>query len=215
VTSLRDELAARASGAKNFDPERKAVYDAQARALEESDLLERALRTGDRAPMFELPDAFGNMVGLADVLATGPVILSFYRGSWCPFCNLELRALQRELAAAQAGGVNLVAVSPNKPDMSRQLIEEHGLEFSVLSDHRNDVASQFNLVYEMVPEQVDYYRNHDRDIGAMNGTDIWTLPVPATYVIDRDGTIRYDFIDLNHRVRAEPAEVIALAASLA
>lgn len=213
--SLREELAARAEGSKNWDPERKAVYQAQADALAASDILETALRKGDQAPMFELPDAFGSPVRLADLLAQGPVVLSFYRGSWCPFCNLELRALQRELESAQAAGVTLVAVSPNQPDMSQELIEKHGLAFPVLSDHENRVAGQFNLVYVMVPEQVEYYRNHDRDIGAMNGTETWTLPVPATYVIDRDGTIAYDFVDLNHRVRAEPSEVIAIAASLA
>ncbi|HEY5683953.1 MAG TPA: peroxiredoxin-like family protein [Acidimicrobiia bacterium] len=212
--SLQEELAARVGGAKNWDPERKAAYQAQADALAASDILEKALRTGDRAPMFELPDAFGTIVRLAELLERGPVVLSFYRGSWCPFCNLELRALQRELESASAAGVTLVAVSPNTPDMSRELLEEGGLTFPVLSDHECGVASQFNLVYEMVPEQVEYYRNHDRDLGEMNGTDTWCLPVPATYVIDRDGTIRYDFIDLNHRVRAEPSEVVALAASL-
>lgn len=212
--SLQEELAARVGGAKNWDPERKAAYQAQADALEASDILEKALRTGDRAPMFELPDAFGTTVRLVELLERGPVVLSFYRGSWCPFCNLELRALQRELEAASTAGVTLVAVSPNTPDMSRELLEEGGLTFPVLSDHECRVASQFNLVYEMVPEQVEYYRNHDRDLGEMNGTDTWCLPVPATYVIDRDGMIRYDFIDLNHRVRAEPSEVVALAASL-
>lgn len=212
--SLQEELAARVGGAKNWDPERKAAYQAQADALAASDILEKALRTGDRAPMFELPDAFGTTVRLVELLERGPVVLSFYRGSWCPFCNLELRALQRELEAASTAGVTLVAVSPNTPDMSRELLEEGGLTFPVLSDHECRVASQFNLVYEMVPEQVEYYRNHDRDLGEMNGTDTWCLPVPATYVIDRDGMIRYDFIDLNHRVRAEPSEVVALAASL-
>jgi peroxiredoxin len=213
--SLREELAARAAGSTNWDPERKAVYQAQADALAASDILERALRAGDRAPMFELPDAFGNTVRLAELLERGPVVLSFYRGSWCPFCNLELRALQAELESAQAAGVTLLAISPNKPDMSLELIEEHGLGFPVLSDSECQVASVFNLVYEMVPEQVEYYRNHDRNIGEMNGTDRWLLPVPATYVIDRDGTIAYDFVELNHRLRAEPSEVIAVAASLA
>jgi peroxiredoxin len=161
--SLQEELAARVGGAKNWDPERKAAYQAQADALAASDILEKALRTGDRAPMFELPDAFGTTVRLAELLERGPVVLSFYRGSWCPFCNLELRALQRELEAASTAGVTLVAVSPNTPDMSRELLEEGGLTFPVLSDHECRVASQFNLVYEMVPEQVEYYRNHDRD----------------------------------------------------
>lgn len=213
--TLREELAARAGGSTNWDPQRKAVYQAQADALAASDILETALRTGHKAPLFELPDAFGKTVRLADLLENGPVVLSFYRGSWCPFCNLELRALQRELESARAAGVTLVAISPNKPDTSKELIDEADLTFPVLSDHECGVAAQFNLVYEMVPEQVEYYRNHNRDIGEMNGTDRWFLPVPATYVIDRDGMIAYDFVELNHRLRAEPSEVIAVAASLA
>lgn len=213
--SLKDDLAARAAGAKSFDPERAAVYKAQADALAASDILDVALRSGDRAPMFELPDAHGNQIALADLLEGGPVVLSFYRGSWCPFCNLELRALQAALADAEAGGVTLVAVSPNLPDVSLDLVDKAELTFPVLSDVGSEVASAFNLVYEMVPEQVEYYRNHDRDLGAMNGNETWLLPVPATYVIDRDGIIRYDFIDLNHRVRAEPSEVIEVAARFA
>lgn len=213
--SLRDELAARASGAKSFDPERAAVYRAQAEALAASDLLEEALRTGDAAPMFTLPDAHGEPVALSDLLAEGPVVLSFYRGSWCPFCNLELRALQRALESAEAAGVTLVAVSPNLPDVSLALVDEAELTFPVLSDVGSEVAASFNLVYEMVPDQVEYYRTHDRDLAAKNGNETWLLPLPATYVIDREGIIRYDFIDLNHRVRAEPSEVVEVASRFA
>ncbi len=210
--SLQEDLAARAAGAKSFNPERAAVYKAQADALAASDILDTALRAGDPAPMFELPDAHGNAVALADLLAEGPVVLSFYRGSWCPFCNLEVRALQAALADAKTMGVSLVAVSPNLPDVSLDLVDQAQLTFPVLSDVGSEVAAAFNLVYEMVPEQVEYYRNHDRDLAAMNGNERWLLPVPATYVIDRSGVIQYDFVDLNHRVRAEPFEVIEVAA---
>ena len=213
--SLKEELQARVEkGRASFDAERSAVYARQAEALAQSDILERALRTGDTAPMFDLPDAHGNRVRLSDVLHDGPAVISFYRGSWCPFCNLELRALQREVEGARRAGVTLVAISPNKPDISEEMIDDLGLTFPVLSDSGNEVGSAFGLVYEMVPEQVDYYRDHGRDIGAMNGTETWTLPVPATYVVDGAGIIRFDFIDLNHRVRAEPSEVVAVAGSL-
>lgn len=212
---LADELAARAArGKAEFNAERSAVYAKAAAALAESDILENALGEGDQAPMFQLPDAFGSEVRLADVLAKGPAVVSFYRGNWCPFCNLELRALQRELEAAQTSGVTLVAISPNTPDVSRDLVDEAHLTFPVLSDHDNLVAKQFHLVYAMIPEHVEYYRDHGRDIGALNGTEAWELPVPATYVIDQAGVIRFAFVDLNHRVRAEPSEVVAIAAEL-
>jgi len=213
--SLRDELAEfAAAGKKSFDPNRAAIYAKQSAAIAETPILDKALRTGDTAPMFELPDAYGRPVRLQDLLAAGPVILSFYRGSWCPFCNLELRALQRELDNVVNAGARLVAISPNRPDISVELIDKLELTFPVLSDRDNRVGEQFGLVYEVIPEQRDLYLAGGRDLRELNGSERWTLPVPATYVIDRAGTIRFDFIDLNHRVRAEPSEVVAVAESL-
>jgi peroxiredoxin len=215
TVTLSDEVDALTAANKvNANPERTAVYGKAAAALAETDLLERALGVGDTAPMFELPDALGNQVALADLLADGPVIVSFYRGEWCPYCNLELNALQRELANAHAAGVKLIAISPNKPDESLSLVEKHELAYPVLSDSENAVAKQFNIVFEMEEGLVDFYKGIGRNIDEMNASDVWELPVPATYVIDVDGVIRYAFVDLNHRVRAEPAEVVAAAAAL-
>jgi len=213
--SLIEELARRSEeGKANLDPERRAMYERSLAALEASGIAETVLREGDTAPDFELPDALGRPVRLGDLLADGPVILSFYRGQWCPFCNLELRALQAALTDVEAAGASLVAISPNNPDTSLTTVEKHGLQFPVLSDHDNLVAKQFNLVYEMTEENVTVYRRHGRDVAAMNGSDKWELPIPATYVIDRDRIIRYAFVDLNHRRRAEPSVVVAVAAQL-
>jgi peroxiredoxin len=213
---LADETEAlTARGRANFDENRKAVYAKAAEAVAATDILEKALREGDPAPMFELPDAYGNVVRLADLLEHGPVIVSFYRGSWCPFCNLELNALQRELEGVEAAGATLVAISPNKPDESLGSIEKHGLTFPVLTDHENRVAKQFNIVYTMEEGLVAYYQGIGRHIDEMNDSEVWELPVPATYVIDRGGVIRYAFVELSHRVRAEPADVVAVAARLA
>ena len=213
--SLAEETAAlaAASGAK-ATPERKAIYGKAQAHIEASNVLEKALKLGDTAPMFKLPGADGVMVKFADVLASGPAVVSFYRGAWCPFCNLELRALQRELANAEAAGVTLVAISPNTPDTSAKMVDEDELTFPVLSDAENAVAKAFNLVYEMEEGLVDFYKAEGRNIAQMNGSDIWELPVPATYVIDQAGIIQYAYVDLNHRVRAEPSEVIAIAAAL-
>lgn len=214
MTFTEEAAAFIAKGAANPDPERAAVYAVAAESVAATDILATALGVGDAAPMFVLPDAHGSMVSLDTLLANGPVIVSFYRGSWCPFCNIELRALQHELETAQAAGVSLVAISPNVPDESLGLIDKHQLTFPVLTDRNNEVARLFHLVYEMEQGLVEYYRDHDRDIASMNGSDVWELPVPATYVIDRAGIIRFAFVDLNHRVRAEPAEVVAIAASI-
>jgi len=191
------------------------MYERAAEALEASGIEDRVLREGDTAPDFELPDAMGRPVRLADLLEKGPVIISFYRGQWCPFCSLELRGLQRALGEVESAGATLVAISPNTPDVTMSTVEKLELEFPVLSDYDNLVGKQFNLVYEMTPENVEMYLNHDRDIGTLNGTGNWELPIPATYVIDREGVIRYAFVDLNHRRRAEPSEVAAIAADLA
>ena len=203
-----------AKAGPNMSDEMKSVYKTADDYLAQQGLLERALGVGDSAPMFELPDAHGQMVSLASVLENGPAVVSFYRGSWCPFCNLELKAMQQELAAAQAANVTLVAISPNTPDLSLDLIEEAKLTFPVLSDAENAVAKQFNLVYEMEPGLVEFYKAQDRNINKMNGSDAWELPVPATYVVDPSGVIQYANVDLNHRARAEPSEVVAAAAAL-
>jgi len=190
------------------------MYERAEAALEASGIADRVLREGDTAPEFELPDALGRTVRLIDLLNQGPVIFSFYRGQWCPFCNLELRGLQRALVEVDAAGASLVAISPNTPDVSRETVKKLELEFPVLSDRDNLVARQFNLVYAMTEENVDMYKAIDRDVGEMNGTGKWELPIPATYVVDGERTIRYAFIDLNHRRRAEPSEVAAVAARL-
>ena len=122
----------------------KAVYGENQKHVEAQEHLKNAFGVGDTAPMFELPDADGNTVSLAEVLKNGPTVVSFYRGAWCPFCNLELRAMQQELANAEAANVTLVAISPNTPDISSDFAKEIEVTFPVLSDVDNVVAKQFN-----------------------------------------------------------------------
>lgn len=213
--TLTEDMAAQIEkSALKFSDEKKAIYAVAQEHIEAQGILERALGVGDAVPMFELPDATGQMVGLADVLAKGPTVIAFYRGSWCPFCNLQLRAMQRELASAEAANVTLVAISPNTPDTSLDLVNASELTFPVLSDAENAVAKQFNLVYEMESGLVESYKADGRNIDDMNGSELWELPVPATYVVDTSGIIQYAFVDLNHRVRPEPSEVVAIAAAL-
>lgn len=212
---LADEVdALTAANRAKATPERSAVYKKAAEAVAETDILEMALAVGDTVPMFELPGATGETVSLGTLLETGPVIISFYRGAWCPYCNLELNALQRELDTAHAAGVHLIAISPNQPDESLSLVEKHDLAFPVLSDSENAVAKQFNLVFEMEEGLVDYYKGIGRRVDHMNGSTAWEVPVPATYVVGTDGVIQYAYVNLNHRERAEPSEVVAAAVAL-
>ncbi len=173
-------------------------------------IAEKALKPGDAAPDFTLPDALGNPVAARDLLKDGPVIVNFYRGSWCPYCNLELRAYQRELPRIREMGAALVAISPMVPDESMTVKEKNALEFPVLSDVGLSVADAFGLVFTVDPRiQEMYLTRLGNDLPKLNGDDTFRLPMAATYVIGADGKIKYAYVEEDYRVRAEPEEVIA------
>jgi len=173
-------------------------------------VLDDALKVNDSAPDFILPDAFGNEIELKDLLAEGPVVISFYRGAWCPFCNLELRALQEALPRMQELGATLVAVSPEKPEGGLEATDKNKLTFPVLSDFSNKVARQFGIVFQVGPELQDFSKNaFKNDLALRNGEDSYQLPVPATFVIDSDGIIRFAHVEVDYMTgRAEPAAVV-------
>lgn len=172
------------------------------------DIERRALRTGAAIPDFTLPNAAGEQVSAGQLHSGGPLVLSFYRGAWCPYCSLEIRALAENLAAMRAGGAELVAVSPQLPDISRQQVSDLQLDFEVLSDAGNAVARQFGLVFALPEILRPVYAAWGVDLPASNGDDSFELPVPATYIVDRDGVIRYHFIDSDYTRRCEPAIVL-------
>ena len=213
--SLKAELDAfRSEFMAQVPPE---IREAMVRAdmeLAASGIARRALKAGDRAPDFNLPDARGGHVRLKDLLATGPVVLSFYRGGWCPYCNLELRALQQALPEITHLGAKLVAVSPQTPDESLSTTEKNALSFSVLSDIGSTTAKAFGIAYDLAEELRPIYRRSGHALPEKNGDDSWVLPIPATYVIDTDGTIALAFVDVDYRNRLEPAEILTALQSL-
>ena len=214
--SLKTELDAfRSEFMSQVPPE---IRDAMVRAdleLAASGIAQSALKAGDGAPDFRLPDARGGSVRLRDLLASGPVVLSFYRGGWCPYCNLELRALQHALPEIRRLGAKLVAVSPQTPDESLSTAEKNALAFPVLSDAGSATAKSFGIAYDLAEELRPIYTRFGHALPEKNGDDSWVLPIPATYVIDMDGTIRLAFVDVDYRNRLEPAEIIAALQSLA
>jgi peroxiredoxin/AcrR family transcriptional regulator len=168
-----------------------------------------ALRVEDAMPAFELEDATGKAVSSTALLAKGPLVISFYRGGWCPYCNLELRALQDILPEIEKHGGTLVAISPELPDNSLSTAEKNELSFPVLSDLNNEVARSFGLVFELPKEVEELSINtFDLDIRKLNGTEKSELPVPATFVVGRDGVVRYAFVDPDYTRRAEPEEIL-------
>ncbi|MFG1243440.1 peroxiredoxin-like family protein [Xanthobacter sp. V7C-4] len=184
-------------------------------ALSASGILDAALKAGDQAPDFLLPDARGGSGRLSRALASGPVVLSFYRGGWCPYCNLELRALQSALPDFTAAGATLMAVSPQKPDQSLTTVEKNGLAFPVLSDTGSRVARSFGIAFDLAEELRPIYTDFGQALPDRNGDDSWVLPIPATYVIDRDGVIAFAHVDVDYRNRLEPDTVIAILSALA
>lgn len=168
------------------------------------------LRVGDRAPDFTLPGALGRPVSLSSLLAEGPVVLTFYRGEWCPYCNLQLQALQSALPNFAALGASLVAISPQAPDHSLSLTEKHELGFPVLSDIDQEVIKaykvQFTLTGDLEDLQVNVFHNDPRE---QNANHSRSLPVPATFVVDQAGIVRYAFVPADWRIRAEPADILA------
>lgn len=190
-------------------PERVATMEAATAALRASGIEQGAAQAGSLAPAgLVLPDALGQPVALDDLRRQGPLVLLFYRGGWCPYCNLELRAWQRRLADLRHMGARLVAVSPQTPDHSLSTSEKNELAFPVLSDSSLAAATAFGIAFTLPADLVDLYQSVGHDLPQRNGNGKWALPLPATYVIDRDGRIVYAHIEADYRERAEPQEAL-------
>lgn len=168
----------------------------------------RALQAGDKAPAFTLDDPEGQPVSSAELLAKGPLVISFYRGVWCPYCNLELQALQETLPQFVALGASLVAISPQVAANSRKSQRQNKPGFPILGDPENAVAAAFGLRFTLPGYLVDLYKMLKNDLPAFNGDPSWTLPMPARYVIAQDGTIVYAEVNPDYTLRPEPASML-------
>ena len=168
-----------------------------------------ARKAGDTAPGFTLRNISGRTVALAELLAKGPVVVSFFRGEWCPFCDLELRALQKALPEFAEHGASLVAISPQLAENNRASAESRSLGFEVLSDPGNTIAKAYGIAFSMNAAEQELHKAFGADLPAVNGATNWDLPVPATFVIDRAGRIAWAHVDSNYTARAEPADIVA------
>jgi peroxiredoxin len=168
----------------------------------------RALKAGDTAPPFVLNDANGNAVAASALLAQGPFVVRFYRGVWCPYCNMELQALQEALPAFCALGAQLLAISPQNAVNSRKSMRDNGLDFPILSDPGNETAAAFGLRFALPGYLIDLYKSLKNELPVFNGDTSWTLPMPGRFVIGQDGIIRYAEVNPDYTHRPEPSDML-------
>jgi peroxiredoxin len=186
-----------------------ALMDSETESLIRANFTDKALKVGDAAPDFILPNQHGKPVRLNDLLDSGAVIVTFYRGGWCPYCNIALRGLQRYLAAFKTAGAKLVAISPQLPDQSLSTAEKNDLDFEVLSDVGNKVAARFGIVHDVSAELGALYESFGHGLQQVNGAEgSKSLPLPATFVVDKDRLIKLAFVDVDYTKRLDPEDAL-------
>lgn len=214
--SLQAKLDAfKAHFEQNMAPaEAVAAFHKHTAELIASGQADRALKAGDKAPEFTLLNPDGDEVSSVELLAKGPLVVTFYRGVWCPYCNLDLQAIEEAAADIRALGANLVAISEQNANFSRKAQRDNKLSFPILSDARGDVAEAFGLRFELPDYLIDVYKGFSVDLAQINNEAGWTLPMPARYVIAQDGVIAYAEINPDYTLRPEPGELIPVLGSL-
>lgn len=198
----------------NRDAKERAVRANAIDVVARDRLAEDAVGVGDAAPLFVLPDWTGADLDVRTLLRSGPVVLCFYRGGWCPYCNLELRAYQQKLEQITRLGATMVAISPELPDRTLTTAEVNQLGYPVLSDVGNAVARSYRLTHTIDPEVVRYQLGNGNDVAAFNGSGQAEVPLPATYVIDTDGVVQFAFVRADYTRRAEPDDVLTVLRDL-
>jgi len=176
--------------------------------LIDSGIAEKSIKQGDSFPSFVLPNANNEDRSLSGFLSAGPLVISFYRGAWCPYCNLEINALQKRLPDIITAGGQLIAISPQVPDKSADQISSSQLTFEVLSDAGNKLAKECGLVFTLPESLRPIYEAWQIDIPGHNNDRSFELPIPATYILDADGNVRYAHADMDYTKRLEPDIII-------
>jgi len=208
--SLQDRLdALKADFESNkVPPAAVAIFHKATDELVASGQAKRALHTGDRLPSFSLSDSDGVTVHSAELLNRGPLVITFYRGVWCPYCNLDLEAIEATAAEIRARGASLVAISPQTLPNSRKSKQQNGLSFPILSDHGGSIAAAFGIRFRLPDDLIEVYKGFGVDLPTINGEPSWTLPMPARYVIARDGSIAYAEVNPDYTRRPDPSDLL-------
>lgn len=207
--TLADQLAQmHKQSLEKIPPEAAKIMSDATDKLRTEQAGKKSLKMGQKMPDFTLPDASGKKVNLKDLLKKGPVVVTFFRGSWCPYCNAQLSNYQMHLPEFKSKNATLVAITPETPDLTVLLEEKKKLEFPILTDKDNALAKKFGLVFSLTPELKQLYLKFGVDLEKNQGNADWRLPIPATYVVGKDGKIVYAHVDPDFTKRADPLEVL-------
>jgi peroxiredoxin len=209
LRSLREVLAERKEKIAQYAPaETQAIHASAVAKLKRLGLAARALGVGTKAPSFEFLDHTGKTITSFNLLAADRLVLCFIRGRWCPFCVGQIEAMNQIVPQIEAAGAKLAAISPQTVKHSDFMHDQHKLRFPLLADAGNRVAHQFGLVYRVPAEQEALYRRTFVNLPNTNGDDSWELPIPATYILDRDGTVLYASANEDYTARPEPLDIL-------
>lgn len=205
----------RGAWTQRVGPEISGLVGADIDDLRNSGLLDRVARPGDRLPSLTLPNAAGERIDLGALSGAGPLVITFYRGGWCPYCNLELRGYQQRLGDFERLGATLVAVSPETPDDTLDTAQKNALAFPVLSDVEGRLADALGIRFQLSPAIKALYQKFGHDLPTRNGDGGWSLPMPATFIVAKGGVIATVFADPDYRRRLDPEQALAAVAALA
>ena len=200
--------------AKYVPAETQAIHAQAVAELKQRNLAANILPMGAKAPAFELSDHDGKIIRSVELFSKGKLVLCFIRGRWCPFCVGQMEAMNLIIPFIEEAGASLVAISPQTVKQSFFMRDQHKLKFPLLSDAHNNIARQFGLTYRVPAQQEAVYRRAFVNLPFTNGDDSWELPIPATFILDRDGTILYASAEEDYADRPEPSEIVKTLSSL-
>lgn len=211
----KELLEQQAISTKKMPDDIKSAVKNKLETLEKENFKDNALKEGDKIPNFSLKNYSGDTVNIYDLLdKKAPLVLNFFRGSWCPYCNLELIAYKEIYDEIKKNGADIVAISPGLPNKEFKLEENNSLPFQVLADVDNKVGKQFGLVFSLGEDLTKKYKNVGIDLEENQGNKYGEIPIPATYIIDKNGEIVFSYVDIDYHKRFEPSEVLKLLKDL-
>lgn len=210
--TLKDKLETQTG---HWTPAIRAAYEALVRRLGAAETADRVLKVGDRIPDFVLPTAEGKLLSASELLNAGPLVINFFRGDWCPFCRIMLQGLNEALPAIVAAGGQLIAISPDTGGRLKRAKKRLGLDIELLSDVDSGVALAFGVAFRAPDAYREVLMTFGNNLAERHGNESWIIPIPAAFVVDRDGVIRYAFVEPDFVRRAEPDEIVAVLQRLA